>query len=70
MSYSGSSTWPLTDRLQNLCIKIHAHMFCVHKLTLALPRAAHRQAANAQGGLADADGDGLASFAAGPDAII
>ena len=34
------------------------------------PRPAHGQATDAQGGLADADRDGLTGFAAGPDAMI
>ncbi len=68
--YARPKAWPLPDGLQNLCIEIDAYTFCVHKSSLFLPRAAHGQAADAQGGLADANGDGLAGFAAGADAVV
>ena len=70
MGYAGPSAWPLPSGLQNLYIETRAYTFCVHKSTLALPRAAHRQATDAKGGLADADGDGLAGFAAGANPIV
>lgn len=60
--------WLMGYRLNALTI-MRTRFVYTNQLEI-LPRAAHSQAADAQGGLADADGDGLASFAAGADAII
>lgn len=70
IGYAGPLVRPLANGKQTDIHSLFAYTFCVHKSTLALPRAAHGQATDAQGGLADAHRHGLAGFAAGPDPMV